>query len=103
MLTGFRDSLPKFGLSDCLESAIMSKSRKTVKKPGTRNLVGAVMLTASLSLLAVPDALAESCGSSGVSILGAMSGSDRVASGSANCFVGDNTQSSDRPDQLAGY
>lgn len=72
-------------------------------KPGTRNLVGAVMLTASLSLLAVPDALAESCGSSGVRILGAMSGSDLNASGSTNCFVGDTTGSSSRPVELAGY
>jgi hypothetical protein len=81
----------------------MSKSKKTVMKPGTRNLVGAVMLTASLSLLAVPDALAESCGSSGVSILGAMSGSDHNASGSANCFVGDNNHNSDRPSEFVGY
>ena len=71
-------------------------------KPGTRNLVGAVMLTASLSLLAVPDALAESCGSSGVIILGGMSGSDHNA-GSANCFIGDITHNSDRPDEFAGY
>ena len=81
----------------------MSKSRKTVMKPGARNLVGAVMLTASLSLLAVPDALAESCGSSGVVILGGMSGSDHNASGSANCFIGDITHNSDRPGEFAGY
>lgn len=72
----------------------MSKSKKTGMKPSTRNLVGAVMLTASLSLLAVPDALAESCGSSGVVILGAMGGSDHSNSASANCFSGDTNGSS---------
>jgi hypothetical protein len=54
-------------------------------KPSTRKLVGAVMLTASFSFLAIPDALAESGGCASVS--GAMDGSEFGSSSSGDCVA----------------
>jgi len=54
-------------------------------KPSTRKLVGAVMLTASFSFFAIPDALAESGGCASVS--GAMGGSEFGSSSLGGCVA----------------
>ncbi len=59
-------------------------NKKTKKvKPSTRKLVGAVMLTASVSFFAIPDTLAEGC----ASVSGAMSVSEYGSSGSGGCLT----------------
>jgi hypothetical protein len=80
-------------------------AKKTKKPPrGARSLVGAVVLTASLSLFAIPDALAESGGQC-ASVFGGMNGSNDRSSGSGGCltYVSGDFDSSDGPDSPGGY
>jgi hypothetical protein len=86
------------------EFAIMpaKKTKKTTR--GTRNLVGAVVLTASLSLFAIPDASAESGGQC-ASVFGGMTGSDDGSAGSGGCltYVRGDFESPDGPNNSGGY
>lgn len=79
----------------------MKKSSKV--KPSTRKLVGAVMLTASFSFFAIPDALAESGGCASIS--GAMGGSEFGSSGSGGCLTLErqDTGKSAELENLGGY
>lgn len=72
-------------------------------KPSTRKLVGAVMLTASFSFFAIPDALAETGGCASVS--GALGGSEFGTSSSGGCAAPgrQETGKSDQPELLDGY
>ena|SRR6185436_4638086 len=67
-------------LSSLSKDLAVMATKKTIRKTSsTRKLVGAVVLTASFSLFAIPDALAESGGQC-ASIAGAMIGSDDFSS-----------------------
>lgn len=65
-----------------------------------RKLAGAVVLTASFSLFAIPDALAESGGC--LSISGAMDGSDIFGSGGGGCSPSE-ASGADRTNNAFGY
>ena len=81
-------------------------TKKTKRmRSSTRKLVGAVVLTASFSLFAIPDALAESGGQCS-SVYGAMIGSDNGLSSSGGCLIRADFGGSDgpdAPDRLGGY
>ena len=80
------------------------KTKKMTRR--ARKLAGAVILTASFSLFAIPDALAESGGAECSLVLGAMAGSDDASPNSGSCSIREITEEfamSDGPSSLGGY